>query len=92
MTAKFIQYTSPSLTAINPYQPIGAWNHLQMFPVTTIRDMIAHQSRPAPAGEKRFICDDCKHYKGGCGCRANCFISFVGCNTRDCFAYEKTPQ
>ena len=36
-----------------------------------------------------FKCYHCKHWKGGCGCERNCFITAVGCNTVMCSLFEE---
>lgn len=50
----------------------------------TVADVLVHQSRP-----DGWICPECKHHEGGLGCKMNMFISFVGCYTKDCQAFEK---
>lgn len=52
-------------------------------PQRTIRDVIDEQSY---AGG--WICEDCEHHKGGCKCKMNMFISFVGCYTKGCCAFK----
>jgi hypothetical protein len=50
------------------------------IPLSTV---IAHQSRP-----DGWICPDCKYHKGNLHCAKNMFISFVGCYTKDCWAFK----
>ena len=62
-------------------EKINNWDH---FPQTTIRDVINHQSF-----DGGWICPDCKYHKGNLHCEMNCFISFVGCWTKDCSIFDK---
>jgi len=42
----------------------------------------------AACGWEFFICSHCRHYKGGCSCAKNCFITCTGANTSACTLYE----
>jgi len=41
-----------------------------------------------PCGWEFFACETCLHWKGGCGCKRNVFISVVGANMSGCRFYE----
>jgi hypothetical protein len=49
----------------------------------TVTEILAQQSQP-----DGWICPDCKHHEGEYGCKKNMFVSFVGCYTKDCQAFE----
>jgi hypothetical protein len=42
----------------------------------------------APRGWEFFVCQTCRHWKGGCSCTKNCFITCTGANTSACSLYE----
>jgi hypothetical protein len=42
----------------------------------------------AARGWEFFVCQTCCHWKGGCGCKKNCFIVCTGANTSMCSLYE----
>jgi len=53
----------------------------------TIADAIQAQSR-----EGGWVCPDCWNYAGGCRCKANRFIAFVGAYMKDCRAFDDKPK
>ena len=54
----------------------------------TIGDEIMRQSQDM--GWENFICESCKHYKGGCICGKGVFIAFVGANMKSCIYAEQS--
>ena len=62
-------------------------NSYTNMPIISLEEVIAHQSY---AGG--WICPDCKHYKENLICDKNMFISFVGCFTKDCQAFENKDK
>lgn len=62
-------------------EPTYTWN---TQPTSSIEDVIARQSFGGG-----WICPECKFHKGNLNCENNCFISFVGCWTKDCQLFKK---
>lgn len=61
---------------------INSYTNIDMK-LITVNEILAHQSQP-----DGWICPNCKYHKGNYGCKRNMFVSFEGCYTKDCKAFE----
>jgi len=54
-----------------------------------VSEIMANQT---PQGYEHFICSDCAHWKGGCGCKKGYFISCEGAYIPTCLGYVNTEE
>ena len=78
-----VQYGSRIIYGTVTYHPIP--NTTGQIPPPGIGEVMQIQ---AACGWEFFICSHCRHYKGGCRCGKNCFITCTGANTSACSLYE----
>jgi len=76
MNNPFFKYGVTTITIPTSVQP-------------TIGEVVRHQSKLNPDGTSGFVCPNCKHHKGGIGCKMNMFIAFTGAYTQDCKSFEE---